>query len=202
MRHGMDTFARLIRLLLGATAVSERKLECGHELVVLGILVQPSCDGVLFQLCPVKAAKWLATLDAAIERNHLDSGEAQKLSGRLMWATQALFHRVGRAMIKSIFAQCRSSTGSVGPRLKRALLWWQSVLRMRVAEMRAWNFDERRPCHLFVDAASTPARCAAVLFVDGHVLYTDGPPAPSLMHQLAARNDNQITSLVLAFLCV
>ena len=40
MESGMDMFARMVRALLGPTAVSERKLECGRELEVLGILVR------------------------------------------------------------------------------------------------------------------------------------------------------------------
>jgi hypothetical protein len=53
-----------------------------------------------------------------------------------------------------------------------------------------------RPCRLYVDAASTPARLAAVLFIDGQVLYTDVEPTQQIMEQLAARRDKQITSLV------
>ena len=39
MMHGMKVFARLVRALLGETAVSQKKLECGSELICLGILV-------------------------------------------------------------------------------------------------------------------------------------------------------------------
>jgi hypothetical protein len=199
MEHGMATFARLVRLLLGETAVAERKLEFGHVLAVLGIVVQPSGSGVEFRLCPKKVSQWLEVINEAIATGKLVSGSAQKLSGRLMWATQLLFHRVGRAMIKAIFAQKRSADGLVGSRLMRALLWWRDVLLHGVTEMRLWSVVCRGLCHLFVDAASTPARCAAVLFVDGRVLYTDGPPAACVMAQVASRNDKQIMSLVLSF---
>ena len=39
MEHSMHIFARLVRMLLGETSIAERKLECGLELVVLGVLV-------------------------------------------------------------------------------------------------------------------------------------------------------------------
>ena len=63
-------FARLVRMLLGESAISERKLTSGESLVVLGILVptrlcrclrneasgvmqvKPSASGVSFRLCP------------------------------------------------------------------------------------------------------------------------------------------------------
>lgn len=44
MTQCRDLFARLVRLLLGETAISVNKLEAGLSLVVLGILV-PSFHG-------------------------------------------------------------------------------------------------------------------------------------------------------------
>ena len=103
-------------------------------------------------------------------------------------------------------------TGSIGPELKIALKWWKAVLNRDVVETHPWKVDERALAHLFVDARSTPARCAAVLYLDGpfqvckHVLnnllccegewlYTDGMPPEELMNKLQTRNDNQIMSL-------
>ena len=135
-------------------------------------------------------------INAAIESMHLDSGSAQKLSGWLMWATRHLFYRVGRAMVKPIYAQKATTDGHVGPRLLRALKWWRKVLMHSVAEQRPWHEGHQRPCFLFVDAASSPARCAAVLFRDGEIHYTDGAPCPHLLDQLVVRGDTQIMSLV------
>ena len=42
MSHSMQIFARLVRLLLGETAIAEHKLECGLELVILGVKVSPA----------------------------------------------------------------------------------------------------------------------------------------------------------------
>ena len=59
---------------------------------------------------------------------------------------------------------------------------------------------ERRPGAL---ASSIPhacqtrscCRCAAVLFVNGQVHYTDGQPSAALLSKLQSRDDNQIMSL-------
>ena len=40
MRHGMECFVRLVRALLGPSAVSDKKVECGRSLVILGIHVR------------------------------------------------------------------------------------------------------------------------------------------------------------------
>jgi len=105
-----------------------------------------------------KAEKWRRQIDEALASGKLDPGSSQKLAGRLMWATQHLFYRVGRAMIKPIYAQKMASNGLVGPRLRAALEWWSRVLGLQISETRPWILEEDPPCHMFVDAASTPAR--------------------------------------------
>ena len=89
----------MVRALLGESAIAARKLECGASLTILGITVASSSVGVRFTVCPEKARKWLATIEKAVASGHLCAGEAQKLAGRLNWATQQLFHKLGRAMI-------------------------------------------------------------------------------------------------------
>ncbi len=79
-------------------------------------------------------------------------------------------------MIKPVYAQKTSGTGGVGPRLLQALDWWEFVLEQDVTEHRPWMESEKPVCRLFVDAASTPARCAAVLAIDGRIWYTDLAP--------------------------
>ena len=158
--------------------------------------VSPSRSGVKFTLSVEKASKWLYTIDEALRWSTMDAGVAQKLSGRLMWATQLLFHKVGRAMVKPIYVQKISKDGSIGPRLRLSLMWWKAVIEEGVCEVRPWSEAARPPCHLYVDAASTPARCAAVLLRDGEIWYSDGAPSSGVTKQLTARQDKQITSLV------
>ena len=84
----------------------------------------------------------------------------------------------------------------MGRKLLDALRWWSRVLKESIAEKRLWQEPERQVCRLLVDAASTPARVAAVLLIDGVIWYTDIEPDPELMRQLQERGDKQITSLV------
>ena len=157
--------------------------------------VIPSKKGINFSIDPEKAEKWVAIIDAALQTSFLDSGSAMKLAGKLMWATQHLFHRVGRAMIRPIYAQKKTRDGVVGSRLKAALLWWRDVLSERVSETRPWVLSDSPPCHIFVDAASTPPRCAAVLAIAGRLWYTDVQPSTELMGQFLVRRDKQIMTL-------
>ena len=91
--------------------------------LLLFVQVQPTTKGALFSLPAEKAYKWVAIIDDALLRMHLDSGSAQKLAGRLMWGTQLIFYRLGRAMIKANFFQKGSATGRISPWLLSALKW-------------------------------------------------------------------------------
>ncbi len=99
-------------------------------------------------------------------------------------------------MVKPIYAQAVTLTGKVGPRLMQALRWWLHVLDHDVSERRDWVLADEAPCFIFVDAASIPARSAAVLVRDGVMEFTDGEPTVAMMCQLKARRDKQIMSLV------
>ena len=100
-------------------------------------------------------------------------------------------------MIKPIYRQKFSKSGVMGRLLRDALLWWRKVLATKVSERRSWKDDATDPpCHLFVDAASTPPKCAAVLARDGSFLYTDCAPSRDMMEWFHKRADKQITSLV------
>ena len=105
-------------------------------------------------------------LDNAICTEILDAGAAAKLAGKLMWATQHLFHRLGRAMIRPLFGHAGAGNGQVGNNLRRALKWWRFVLSTVVTEQRPWLADSRSVAHLWVDAASTPAWVSSVLYID------------------------------------
>jgi hypothetical protein len=50
MEHALSCLARLIRILLGPSAVADKKLECGHELIVLGVSVLSLSKGVCASL--------------------------------------------------------------------------------------------------------------------------------------------------------
>ena len=92
----------------------------------------------------------------------LESGEAQKLAGRLSWSTQHLFHKLGRAMLRPIFDQKKNGRRELSPQLRTALKWWRHVLRMDLTEHHKWTPSAEEPAVLLVDARGAPARCAAV----------------------------------------
>ena len=59
-------FARLVRACLGETAVSQRKLEHGNDIVVLGIRMQLDETGVSFSPDEDKVEKWSDAIQRAL----------------------------------------------------------------------------------------------------------------------------------------
>ncbi len=92
----------MVRALLGPDAISERKLEFNNPLIILGVETDIKSKGVAFRPAAKKVQKWLKRIEAALPAGRLTSGEASKLAGALQWASQSIFRKLGRAMIRPI----------------------------------------------------------------------------------------------------
>ena len=114
-----------------------------------------------------------------------------------MWACSGMFHRLGRALARPIFAHSKQGCVRLTGPLRDALKWWMEVLDLELCESRAWAPDARAPVQLFVDARSTPPRVAAVLFMQGCVFYSDWAPPECVLAHFKQRGDSQIMSLEL-----
>ena len=124
-------FTRLVKALLGTDALAEGKVKSGNPLVILGIQVDVQPDGLVCSLPEEKRAKWLASIEDALAEGCLPARQAQKLGGRLGFAAQAAFRRLGRAMLRPIYRQQYTPLrrGAMSEELRGALVWWRYVLR-------------------------------------------------------------------------
>ena len=150
MEHSMLCFARLVRLLLGPSAVAANKLEFGRKLCILGVDVALAATGVTMRPSPDKVQKWQWSISKAIETKHLSRGDASKLAGRLAWGGSHLFRKIGRAMLRPIFDQTERRRGTVAAELLRALAWWSEVLSAELCEKRPWLEPGGEIAHLFL----------------------------------------------------
>lgn len=105
-------FARLVRALLGESAMSKDKLGWGPSIEILGVQVCLSEQGCKAVPSQKNVAKCLRAIRLALEENTLAGGAAQKLAGRLNWAGQYMFHRLGRAMLRPIYDRKQTQCGS------------------------------------------------------------------------------------------
>jgi hypothetical protein len=196
--HAMNCFARLVRALLGPTAVKEEKLDSGRKLEVLGLEMSYDDAGVVVKVTETKAQKWAAVIEMAVQKKVLHSGDAAKMAGRLSFASQKTFKRAGRAALRPIFRQQYAplKNGRVGEELEMALEWWLHALRTHMAQRIEWC-DKKETVTLLTDARGSPPRVSAVLIVNGQFYYTDMEPSRELMAVFQQRKDNQIMGLEL-----
>ena len=58
------------------------------------------------------------------------------MSGRLGFASQHVFNRLGRALLVPIFLQIRARNPDIGSALKMVLVWWRITLKASMCEVR------------------------------------------------------------------
>ena len=191
--HAMECFARVTRAILGEEALAKAKLEQGRPLGVLGLLFTADNEGVSVRVNEDKTQKLLKELEDCLKKGKLSAGNAAKLAGRLSFAAQHTFRKLGRAMLRPLFQQEHAPLpgGKLGDSLKLALKWWQKALALKMSQ-KVLVAEETEVVELFCDARGSPPRLAAVLFADGRIQYTDLETPEELLKLFEAREDAQI----------
>ena len=198
VQHAMGVVARLIRALLGETAVAPKKLECGKALVILGLSVRADWRGFHCTPDEAKRRKWKAKLEEALRTGVLQPGACSKLAGALSWAAANAFHRLGRAMLRPLFCHAKGRRPGVRRELELALRWWLHVLDYDLHQERPWGEAAGDHATLIVDARSTPPRLAAVFFPPaGDVQFCDMAPGEEALRHFRRRGDGDILALEL-----
>ena len=128
LKLALQCFAHLVRLLLGASALAGQKLAAGSTLEALGIEMHVSWENYFRRPSSSKKQKWLWLIRKALVSGILSGCEASKLAGKLQWAGQHMFNRVGRAMSRALYKQIRNTPGRCRPDLVVALRWWGAFL--------------------------------------------------------------------------
>jgi len=195
VEHGLRCFTRVIRAIMGTGSLAERKLEFGRELIILGVDTSLASPGLL-SLAPAekKRAKWLASIESFLADDKLLAADAAVLAGRLSWTTSVCFMRLGRSMLRPIFAQqfAQLRGGVLSPTLIIALCWWQRVLSESIAITIQLSAPQPPVVDLFADAEGCPPRIAGVAFGGcGVIAYACFLPR-AVLAALQSRNDEQI----------
>ena len=150
-----------------------------------------------------KALRWSQTAQDILDKGVLASSEASKMAGRLSFASQHTFRRLGRGMVRPLFAQQYKPLpgGRLGPLLVLALKWWRQALMEEWSETVPWTLASET-VELHCDARSTPARVAAVLVIGSKWWYTDWAPSDAVVSTFLERSDCQIMALELLAVAV
>ena len=175
--HADKCFARLVRALLGPSAMQDRKMAWGPSIVILGLRVWSSASGFHVKPDDDKVKQWIAVIDGALRSGALTAGEASKMAGRLSWACCHVFERAGRSMVRPLFDQAYGSLPRLAEHVSDALRWWRDVLARDIARARPWRcHDARPPVLVLADARGSPARLAAILLTEDTFEWADMAP--------------------------
>ena len=121
--------------MLREDAVAKRKLEHGNPVAILGIRVEANLAGVFFTLDEAKVDRWKQDMAEVMRTRRMFPGEASKLAGRLSFAAQFIFKRLGRALLVPIFRQAKKKSSVMGYDLLLALRWWLQTLTSGLCEV-------------------------------------------------------------------
>ena len=194
-KHSMHVFARLITAVLGSTAISKHKLEWGNPLTILGLTLTLRSDDIMCAPDRKKAEKWAGVLKNVINDNVMAPGDASKMAGRLSFASQHMFLKLGRAMLRPFFAQqyAPPKGQKAGGDLITACKWWIEVLERHRHQTCPWNPCDFEVVEILCDARGDPPRIAAVLASSAReIMHTDMETPPQFMRALSPRGESQI----------
>lgn len=94
-------FARLVRCLLGVSAIADKKLEFGVPLTVLGIAIHVSDEGLHLVPEPEKVSKWTAQVPVLC-------ASLPRLMRCIALRLSLLFRTTNYARVKLLNSQARS----------------------------------------------------------------------------------------------
>jgi len=204
-KHTAAIFQRLVRALLGPTAINDSKTEVGKELVVLGLLVSLASQGLSISLDSIKASSWMQMLREAYETQLLPGGTAGKLAGRLNFGAQHVFLRAARCWLRPLYRQQYSplKAGECSRELLHALRWWIAYLESSPEALILYRQPARPIRHVFSDAAGETASLCGFLFADSCWYGTHCKVPSAMLDALLPRKDEQILALeIIAVLLV
>ena len=195
IQETLDCVVLVFRALLGPESLAEKKILCGNPLTILGFQVFAGSDFAQFTLDECKRDRWLLDIEKYLEANHLSPREAACLAGRLAFACLFLFRRLGRAMVRPIFARqysaCRNCT--LTRALRSALVWWKTALAESTCGTFFFNPPAPFNCDLFCDASgANGGYIAAVLVIGSRAFYVHAPVPSEWRDWVEPRNDSQI----------
>ena len=169
-------------------------------LTILGILVTIGDNSINLKPDPAKAQKWKGEIDAALKGNELTPGEAQKLAGRLNFATSTLFGKVGKAHLRPIYhrahaAQRKHHSSRLYPSLKKCLKWWKKLLNLPNLNVDI-NFEQQaRPIKLLYTDATGHGNLGFALYdKHAHNLLWGASSTPQWLRDRLQKRETQVNA--------
>ena len=121
---------------LGLQTKPSKAQEPAPRHVVQGVEMTIEAHGVSLRPTPSRVAKILRAIEAALETNTLQPHAAQKLAGRLSFASQSTFGCLGKAALKPLYARAHDAAAESSPDLSLGLAAALRALRQLLRDIR------------------------------------------------------------------
>ena len=180
---------------LGWHLASEKTEGPVKDMVILGVLVSVHHSHLRLQPEEQKAELWLQQLRDVLSANLLRPGEASKLAGRLSFAQQAVFGRVGRAQLRPLFRRAHSKHTCLTSELRRTVTWWVRLLQAGVCSAKFPLSDEGpSPALLYTDAVGGGRMGMALYSAEGRLLKWSALTPSKRLHATLLPRKNQVNA--------
>ena len=185
--------------LIGTPMDPEKDNDDKKRMVILGadIEIEDEPKTIVVQPSEEKTKDWTQDLIQAKRQGILEPGMAGKFAGRFTWTTTIAARLVGRAWIKSFYAQQYQPlpVNRVSSWLDAAMTWWIGILTKFKKRLFSSEPDCRPHTRMWTDAAADPSveergMLCAVVERDGKFHYTTLQTPVWLFEQLLPREDN------------
>ena len=161
-KHSVEIRDAMLEIgeLLGIILDPEKSPDPDEIQVILGVLVKiryqtrrdyTSCT-VTTRLDPQKAEFWRGIIDDIIESGIIPTKTAEKLAGRLNFATSATVGGVGGARLRNLYSVVFQCDTRVNDSLLAELKWWSERLQNQTESLFPCGPRPQKVCVLYTDA--------------------------------------------------
>ena len=141
---------------------------------------------------PSKGDIWLHQINDIRSTGTILHGSASKLAGRLNFAGQSIFGKIGKAFLRPIYDRVHHGSSTVDAHLHHALQWWQRLLTTTTFLRTApFHFTQLPQLVLYTDATGK-GRLGMALYRDSRLLQWAATSTPPQLDPLILQRQTQV----------
>ena len=163
-----------------------------QQLTVLGVSITIDNKSIALQPDPIKVAVWLRQMQECIDQDIMHASTASKLAGRLTFAGQSIFGRVGRAHVRPIYDRIYTGHSALDPALRHSLLWWIELLQTTAYRRTAPLQEATRPAIVIYTDATGDGRIGSAIYRNGELLNWSASKVPPELDDVIHQRQTQV----------
>ena len=187
-KSGFDAFG-FLNELLGFDIKLEKDIHPSPEGEVLGHEIVLGSPPFCLRITLSRKTKLISLIETSLVENKLSATSASSLAGKVGFACEAMYGKVGRAPLQPVYARAHSSvhrSAGISPELRLALKWIIGLLKCAPDRPILLAGDVRSPTRAWIDAEGSGQL--------GVVLQSGGPEGP--MFYTSGKVPEHISALI------